>query len=57
MPYDIFGGTLYRKEGLKKIANKIGEKCTDEEIDEIIEYWWGPDFLMLFEQKNYSLIF
>jgi Ca2+-binding EF-hand superfamily protein len=27
-----------RKEGLRKIAKETGEKCSDEELDEIIEY-------------------
>ena len=27
-----------RKDGLRKIANEIGEKCNEEELDEIIEY-------------------
>lgn len=26
------------KDGLRKIANEIGERCNDEELDEIIEY-------------------
>jgi hypothetical protein len=33
-----FSFTNDRKDGLRKIANEIGERCNDEELDEIIEY-------------------
>ena len=44
-----------RKDGLRKIANEIGEKCNEEELDEIIEYCSDGDLADKLKERSIVL--